>query len=96
VVCKSTPIVLAGLAILNPASVLDVAASYDNCGTLLPLSVIPARFNCIDDGSNPVTLTVSDGHSNTRTCRATVTVDAPDLIVSSMPETAGTWTGRSP
>ncbi|MEY3050908.1 MAG: hypothetical protein RLY31_693, partial [Bacteroidota bacterium] len=93
VVCKDTTIVLAGLAILNPASVLDVAASYDNCGTLLPLSVSPAQFNCIDDGPNTVTLTVSDGHGNTRTCQATVTVDAPDLIVSSTPENCGDFDG---
>ncbi|MEY3052000.1 MAG: hypothetical protein RLY31_1785 [Bacteroidota bacterium] len=93
IVCKDTTIMLARLAILNPASVLDVAASYDNCGTLLPLSVSPAQFNCIYDGPNTVTLTISDGHGNTRICQATVTVDAPDLIVSSTPENCGDFDG---
>ncbi len=93
VVCKDTTIVLAGLAILDPASVLDLAASYDNCGTLQPVGVSPAQFNCINDGPNLVTLTVSDGNGNSRTCQATVTVDAPDLIVTSTPENCGEFDG---
>ncbi len=93
VVCKDTTIVLAGLAILDPASVLDLAASYDNCGTLQPIGVSPAQFNCINDGPNLVTLTVSDGNGNSRTCQATVTVDAPDLIVTSTPENCGEFDG---
>ncbi len=93
VVCKDTTIVLAGLAILDPASVLDFAASFDNCGTVVPVGVSPAQFNCINDGPNTVTLTVSDGNGNIRTCQATVTVDAPDLIVTSTPENCGEFDG---
>jgi hypothetical protein len=93
VVCKDTTIVLAALAILNPVSVLDVAASYDNYGIYQPFSVSPAQFNCIADGPNAVTLTVSDSNANNRTCLVTVIVDAPGLIVDNMPENCGEFDG---
>ncbi|MEY3050972.1 MAG: hypothetical protein RLY31_757 [Bacteroidota bacterium] len=93
VVCKDATIVPACRAILNPASVLDVAASNDNCRKRLPLSVSPAQFNCIDTGPNTVTRTATDGHSNTLSGQAMVTVVAPLLTVTTMSEYCGDFDG---
>ncbi|MBX7242012.1 MAG: HYR domain-containing protein [Bacteroidia bacterium] len=48
--------------------------SNDNCGTVNLVSVVPSTFTCANLGSNPVVLTINDGHGNTATCNATVTV----------------------
>ena len=47
--------------------------SSDNC-TTLSLSADITAFTCADVGANTVTLTVTDGSTNTSTCAATVTV----------------------
>ena len=49
-------------------------AGNDNCGTVNLVSVVPGAFGCANIGSHSVTLTVNDGHGNTKTCSATVTV----------------------
>jgi len=46
----------------------------DNCGTVNLASVTPNSFNCSNLGANLVALTVNDGHNNTASCNATVTV----------------------
>ena len=51
--------------------------SSDNCGAV-NLSIDKANFDCTNLGANTVTLTVDDGHGNSSTCTATVTVR--DLI----------------
>lgn len=49
------------------------AGSTDNCGTVT-LSASQTAFTCADVGPNNVTLTVTDGSSNTSNCIAVVTV----------------------
>ncbi len=46
------------------------------------VSVVPNTFNCSNIGNNNVVLTVNDGHGNTATCNAVVTVsdNTPPLL----------------
>jgi hypothetical protein len=92
-VCQDISVTLEGEAFIQGGQVLDAAASYDNCGTVTPLSVAPNKFNCIDAGPNTVTLTATDGHGNTMSCQATVTVVAPLLTVTTTPESCGDFDG---
>ena len=52
--------------------------STDNCGAVT-LSASQTAFGCADIGPNNVTLTVTDGSSNTATCVAVVTVVDPNV-----------------
>lgn len=52
------------------------ANSFDDC-TSVTLSVTPNSFDHTDLGTNLVTLTVTDGHGNSSTCQAQVTVLLP-------------------
>ena len=72
--CKPATVYLnsAGTASIVPADVY--LSGGDNCGTVNLVSVFPNSFTCDDLGDNSVTLTVNDGHGNTNTCLATVTV----------------------
>ena len=74
VICKGATVFLdnAGSASLQPASVFQSGA--DNCGSVNLHEVTPNAFNCSNLGANSVTLTVNDGHGNTKTCTATVSV----------------------
>ena len=47
--------------------------SSDNCGTIT-FAASQTSFTCADIGTNNVTLTVTDGSSNTATCTAVVTI----------------------
>ena len=66
-------------AYLDGAGNVTIAAadidngSTDNCSTV-SLSADITAFTCVDAGANTVTLTVTDGASNTSTCTSTVTV----------------------
>ncbi|MFT4680698.1 MAG: PKD repeat protein, partial [Flavobacteriales bacterium] len=62
--------------------------SSDNCGAVT-LSLSQSAFTCADVGANTVTLTVTDGNSNSGTCSATVTVSA------TLPATAGIVSGST-
>jgi hypothetical protein len=92
-VCQDINLPLEGYTVLSPAQVLNATASFDNCGTVTPLSVTPNQFNCINDGANPVVLTVTDGHGNTATCQAVVTVIAPAFSVEVTPENCNSSDG---
>jgi hypothetical protein len=59
-----------GQATLGVAQINN--GSSDNCGVSLILS--KTNFNCIDLGTNTVTLTVSDPFNNTATCQSIITV----------------------
>lgn len=74
VICKNTTVTLnsQGQAILRPIEVYD--SGSDNCGNVNLESVTPNSFDCSNTGNTPVTLTVNDGHGNTATCTATVTI----------------------
>jgi hypothetical protein len=74
VICKDATVFLdnAGSASLQPTNVFQSGA--DNCGAVNLQTVLPNAFNCSNLGSNSVTLTVNDGHGNTKTCTATVSV----------------------
>ena len=58
--------------VVAPADVFNAVASSDNCGTVTPVSVNPNTFVC--GGTYTVTLVAEDGHGNTNSCSATVTV----------------------
>src|SRR6185436_8960113 len=74
VACKSKTVYLngSGQASIVPTDVYQ--SSSDNCGTVNLVSVSPNSFTCANLGANTVTLTINDGHGNTATCNATVTV----------------------
>jgi hypothetical protein len=74
VVCKPFTAILnaAGSVAIIPAHVFQSGA--DNCGTVNLVSVVPNSFTCANLGNNTVVLTVNDGHGNTATCTAVVTV----------------------
>ena len=60
-----------GLASITTGQVNN--GSSDNCGPVT-LALNDASFSCVDLGSVPVTLTVTDGASNSSTCTSTVMV----------------------
>jgi gliding motility-associated-like protein len=72
-VCQNVTLYLDGTgnASMN-ASDID-GGSLDNC-TTVSLAASQTAFTCAEVGSNSVTLTVTDGSSNTSTCISTVTV----------------------
>lgn len=74
VVCKNKTVFLnaAGSASITTADVFE--SGSDNCGTVNQQGVSPSTFNCGNLGSNTVVLTVNDGHGNSKTCNATVSV----------------------
>lgn len=74
VVCKNASVNLdnSGSGSLNAATVFS--SGSDNCGTVNPVSVTPATFNCANLGAQVVTLLVNDGHGNTATCSASVQI----------------------
>ncbi|NAS14355.1 BspA family leucine-rich repeat surface protein [Poritiphilus flavus] len=49
--------------------------SSDNSGSISSLILDKTSFSCSDIGQNTVTLTATDGSSNTNSCSATVTVE---------------------
>ena len=84
VVCQNIAVNLSGsTANITAAQILNAASSSDNCGTVNASSVLPNSFNCTNLGANTVTLTANDGHGNTATCTAVVTVSdatAPTVV----------------
>jgi PKD repeat protein len=60
-------------------SAIDIdGGSTDNCSDInsgLTFSASQTTFDCSDEGSNTVTLTVTDAYGNVSTCTATVTVE---------------------
>ncbi|MCB9341330.1 MAG: HYR domain-containing protein [Lewinellaceae bacterium] len=97
VACKNISVALDanGAYALSPAQVFEAAGSSDNCGTVSPASVSPSTLYCSNVGANTVTLTANDGHGNTATCQATVTVQ-PFVTINSItasPENCGQGNG---
>jgi hypothetical protein len=87
VTCKNATVSLnaAGSASVTAATVFQ--SGSDNCGTVNPQSVAPASFGCAQLGANTVTLTANDGHGNTASCTATVTVTdntAPNMLCQNL------------
>ncbi len=73
VTCMDITIELEGTWVnILPTDVLDSAS--DNCGSVTPVSVVPAFFTTVDLGDNLVVLTVTDDNNNTATCEAIVTI----------------------
>jgi hypothetical protein len=74
VVCKNATVNLtaAGTASVSTGAVFQ--SGSDNCGSVNQVSVAPAAFTCANLGNNNVILTVNDGHGNSATCSAVVTV----------------------
>jgi hypothetical protein len=59
------------------------ASSWDNCGMVNIVSLLPNTFVCANLGPNTSVLTVNDGHGNVSTCNSTVTVidNKPPVLV---------------
>ena len=72
--CQSVSVNLnaGGTATVTPAMVNN--GSSDNC-SIASMTLSQTSFTCAHVGSNTVTLTVTDGSSNTGTCTTTVTVN---------------------
>jgi len=70
----------AGTVSITPANVFQ--SGTDNCGAVNLQSLSPNTFTCANLGNQLVTLTANDGHGNTGTCQATVTI--VDKVVPTM------------
>lgn len=72
--CKNPTIYLdaAGSAFVGYAQVYQ--GGTDNCGVVTPKSISQTVFGCTHIGANQITVTADDGHGNTASCIATVTV----------------------
>ena len=83
-----------GTATITPAQVDN--GSFDACG-IVSLSLSQTTFSCANIGSNTVTLIVTDGHGNTASQPATVTVTGtvptPAIVVT---PTSNVYTGGVP
>ncbi|BFP39695.1 hypothetical protein FGF1_05400 [Flavobacteriaceae bacterium GF1] len=73
--CKDVTVQLdtTGSATISPLDIDN--GSYDNSGTTVTLSLDKTSFACSDLGQNTVTLTVTDGSSNSANCETTVAVE---------------------
>ncbi|MFT7155207.1 MAG: gliding motility-associated-like protein [Parvicella sp.] len=71
--CQNITVFLDGTGNATIATADIDNGSSDNCGSVT-LSASSTAFTCANVGANNVTLTVTDGNSNTSTCVATVTV----------------------
>lgn len=83
-VCQDTEVFLepSGSVSISPSQV--DGGSSDNC-SIASMTVIPNSFTTMDVGDNTVTLTVTDGSSNTASCEATVLVKKrPTVLVYMM------------
>ncbi|MBO6943832.1 MAG: HYR domain-containing protein, partial [Psychroserpens sp.] len=76
-VCQNVTIQLdgSGNATITPSDINN--GSSDNCG-IASISASQTAFTCSDEGTNNVTLTVTDTSGNIDTCIAVVTVDLQD------------------
>jgi hypothetical protein len=74
VVCKPFTANLSVSGVANIVTSDVFQSGSDNCGTVNQVSVAPSSFGCSNIGANTVVLTVNDGHGNTATCSAVVTV----------------------
>ena len=82
VICKpfTANLNAAGTVSITMANVFQ--SGTDNCGAVNTQSVTPNFFTCANLGNQLVTLTANDGHGNTGTCQANVTV--ADKLVPTM------------
>ncbi|MCB0638124.1 MAG: T9SS type A sorting domain-containing protein, partial [Lewinella sp.] len=74
-VCQHTTVQLDEQGHAPQSATAVEAGSSDNCGTINIQSLSPASFDCANVGVNTVTLIVNDGHGNTGSCTAVVTVE---------------------
>ncbi|MCX7549862.1 M14 family zinc carboxypeptidase, partial [Xanthomarina sp. F2636L] len=76
-VCKNLTVQLDvnGTATITAAQINN--GSSDNCG-IASISASQTTFTCADEGTNNVTLTVTDANGNDNTCIAVVTVTLQD------------------
>jgi hypothetical protein len=84
-ICKPTTVTLAnGSATITTADIDN--GSNDECGPVT-LTASKTSFNCLNIGTNAVTLTATDATGNTATCSATVTVigETPSCSIVAAP-----------
>ncbi|MDZ4706468.1 MAG: T9SS type A sorting domain-containing protein, partial [Saprospiraceae bacterium] len=66
---------------LQPADVLNLSATTDNCGSVSVVSITPASFTCDDLGETVmVTVVAEDECGNQSTCIAQITVDQGSIL----------------
>jgi hypothetical protein len=85
IVDKAAPVLrVAGLTaqLVNGTRTLEAAdidyGSYDECGSIVSMSISPRTFTCVNVGSNLVTFTATDngGNSTSETVTVIITADA--------------------
>jgi hypothetical protein len=85
-VCQNITVTLDGTGNVSIAGSDIDGGSTDNC-EITDQIASPNAFTCNEIGSNPVTLTVTDGEDNTATCLAQVTVQetqAPNAVCQNL------------
>jgi hypothetical protein len=90
-VCQNINVYLDGVGNASIVAADVDGGSTDNCGTPT-LGIDLSAFTCADLGANSVTLTVTDGNTNSTSCIATVTVldtISPVADVSSLGDVNG-------
>ncbi|MCB9234633.1 MAG: HYR domain-containing protein [Bacteroidia bacterium] len=73
-ICKDITVQLSSGGTVSIAGQDVDNSSTDACG-IQSYTVSPSSFDCSDQGSNPVTLTVTDVNGNSSTCSASVRVE---------------------
>jgi hypothetical protein len=95
-VCEDISVTLSGgLATITPEDIEN--GSYDNCGSIVSMSISRSEFTCDDIGNVPVTLTVTNDAGLSASCTANVTVvgEVPSCSITAVPG-SGPVTGGPP
>jgi hypothetical protein len=92
IVDKAAPVLrVAGLTaqLVNGTRTLEAAdidyGSYDECGSIVSMSISPRTFTCANVGSNLVTFTATDNGGNSTSETVTVIITADNTCPSSTP-----------
>jgi hypothetical protein len=103
IVDKMAPVLrVAGLTaqLVNGTRTLEAAdidyGSYDNCGSIISMSISPRTFTCANVGPNLVTFTATDDGGNSTSETVTVIITADNTCPSSTPTSAPVAASEQP